>query len=210
MFGTHDILLFIFSALVLNITPGPDTLYIVGRSSTQGFKAGVTAALGISAGIMVHVAAAAFGLSAILAASATAFTVVKIAGAAYLIYVGISLVRSRGITLDAAAAPAECATLRTIFVQGFWTNVLNPKVALFFLAFLPQFVDASARGQVLAFLFLGVLFNLNGTLWNLFVAWSAARISRQLMRTNAVSMWFNRCVGMLFIYLGAKLAFVKE
>ena len=210
MFGTHDLLLFIFSALLLNITPGPDTLYIVGRSSTQGFKAGVTAALGISAGIMVHVAAAAFGLSAILAASATAFTVVKIAGAAYLVYVGIALIRSRGITLNAAAAPAKCATLRTIFVQGFWTNVLNPKVALFFLAFLPQFVDATASGQVFAFLFLGILFNLNGTLWNLFVAWSAARISRRLMRTNAVSMWFNRCVGMLFIYLGAKLAFVKE
>ena len=210
MFGTHDLLLFIFSALLLNITPGPDTLYIVGRSSTQGFKAGVTAALGISAGIMVHVAAAAFGLSAILAASATAFTVVKIAGAAYLVYVGIALIRSRGITLNAAAAPAKCARLRTIFVQGFWTNVLNPKVALFFLAFLPQFVDATASGQVFAFLFLGILFNLNGTLWNLFVAWSAARISRRLMRTNAVSMWFNRCVGMLFIYLGAKLAFVKE
>jgi threonine/homoserine/homoserine lactone efflux protein len=210
MFGTQDILLFIFSALVLNITPGPDTLYIVGRSSMQGFKAGVTAALGISAGIMVHVAAAAFGLSAILAASATAFTVVKIAGAAYLVYVGISLIRSRGNTVNTAAAPAECATLRTIFVQGFWTNVLNPKVALFFLAFLPQFVDATGPGQVLAFLFLGVLFNLNGTLWNLFVAWSAARISRQLMSNNAVSIWFNRCVGMLFIYLGARLALVKE
>jgi threonine/homoserine/homoserine lactone efflux protein len=210
MFGTQDILLFIFSALLLNITPGPDTLYIVTRSSIQGFKAGVTAALGISAGIMVHVAAAAFGLSAILAASATAFTVVKIAGAAYLVYVGISLMRSRGITVNAAAAPTERATLHTIFVQGFWTNVLNPKVALFFLAFLPQFVDATASGQVLAFLFLGVLFNLNGTLWNLFVAWSAARISRQLMGNNAVSTWFNRCVGVLFVYLGARLALVKE
>jgi threonine/homoserine/homoserine lactone efflux protein len=128
MFGTQDIMLFIFSAL-----------------------------LGISAGIMVHVAAAAFGLSAVLAASATAFTVIKIAGAAYLIYIGISLLRSPGIKVNASAAQPERATLGTIFVQGFWTNVLNPKVALFFLAFLPQFVDASASGKVFAFLFLGVL-----------------------------------------------------
>src|SRR5688572_33284106 len=98
MLGTQDILLFVFSALLLNITPGPDTLYIVGRSSTQGFTAGVTAALGISAGIMVHVSAAAFGLSAILAASASAFAVIKLAGAVYLVYVGISLIRSRGLT----------------------------------------------------------------------------------------------------------------
>src|SRR5688572_24204903 len=107
MLGTQDILLFVFSALLLNITPGPDTLYIVGRSSTQGFKAGVTAALGISAGIMVHVSAAAFGLSAILAASASAFTVIKLAGAAYLVYVGISLIRSRSIGAKATATPGE-------------------------------------------------------------------------------------------------------
>jgi threonine/homoserine/homoserine lactone efflux protein len=210
MFGTQDILLFIFSALLLNITPGPDTLYIVSRSSTQGFKAGVIAALGISAGIMLHVTAAALGLSAILAASASAFTVLKFVGAAYLVYVGISLMRSRGVTVNAAATPAERAMLRTIFVQGFWTNVLNPKVALFFLAFLPQFVDATAAGRVLPFLFLGLLFNINGTLWNLFVAWSSARVGHVLMRNSAVSVWFNRCVGALFVYLGARLALVRE
>lgn len=204
--GTHDLLLFVFSALLLNITPGPDTLYIVGRSSTQGFKAGATAALGISAGIMVHVAAAALGLSAILAASASAFALLKLAGAAYLIYIGISLLRSRGMTANAAAASPEGATLRTIFVQGFWTNVLNPKVALFFLAFLPQFVDPAAENRVLPFLALGLLFSLNGTLWNLFVAWSSARVGRSLGN----SVWFNRGVGALFIYLGARLAFAEK
>lgn len=199
MIGTHDLLLFVFSALLLNITPGPDTLYIVGRSSTQGFKAGAIAALGIGAGIMVHVAAAALGLSAILAASAEAFTLLKLAGAAYLVYVGISLMRFRGA--PASTAAPERATLRTVFVQGFWTNVLNPKVALFFLAFLPQFVDP-VENRMLPFLALGLLFNLNGTLWNLFVAWSAARIGRSL--GNAA--WFNRSVGALFVYLGARLA----
>jgi len=182
---------------------GTHDLYIVGRS-TQGFRAGAVAALGISAGIMVHVSAAALGISALLAASAVAFEVLKLAGAAYLVYIGISLIRSRGATH--AAAPVQAAALRTIFVQGFWTNVLNPKVALFFLAFLPQFVDARAESRVLPFLFLGLLFNINGTLWNLCVAWSAARVGRTL----GTSVWFNRSVGALFVCLGARLALAEK
>jgi len=208
MFGTQDLLLFVFSALLLNITPGPDTLYIVGRSSTQGLKAGVTAALGISAGIMAHVTAAALGLSAIFAASATAFATLKLAGAAYLVYVGISLLRSR--VVEAGAVAPEGAALRTVFIQGFWTNVLNPKVALFFLAFLPQFVDLDAPGKVTPLLFLGLLFNVNGTLWNLFVAWSSARVGRAVLTPGPAATWFNRSVGTLFIYLGVRLALARE
>jgi threonine/homoserine/homoserine lactone efflux protein len=209
MFGTHDLLLFVVSALLLNITPGPDTLYIVGRSSTQGLRAGVVAALGIGAGIMVHITAAALGVSAIFAASATAFTVLKLAGAVYLVYVGISLMRARSVLTGPPVAPPPAA-LRTIFVQGFWTNVLNPKVALFFLAFLPQFVHPDAPGKAIALLFLGLLFNINGTLWNLFVAWSAARVGGVLVRGEAASAWFNRCVGALFVYLGARLALERS
>ena len=211
MMGTHDLLLFIFSGLLLNVTPGPDTLYIVGRSSTQGLRAGATAALGIGAGSLVHITAAALGLSAILAASATAFTVVKWVGAAYLIYVGISLLRSSAPSSDQVAATGlPPATLGTIFLQGFLTNVLNPKVALFFLAFLPQFVDSDASSKALAFLFLGAIFNANGTLWNLFVAWSAARVAGGLRRSTTATKWFNRCVGGVFVYLGLRLAFAKE
>src|SRR3954462_693025 len=115
MFGTHDSALFVLSGLLLNVTPGPDTLYIVGRSTTQGWRAGAAAALGICAGIFVHIAAAAAGLSALLAASASAFMVVKIAGAAYLVYVGISLIRSS--IAPAAKAPALApASLRAVFV----------------------------------------------------------------------------------------------
>src|SRR3954464_15528456 len=136
--GTHDLWLFVLSGLLLNITPGPDTLYIVARSTTQGFRGGAMAAMGIGAGTLVHILAAVLGLSAILAASATAFTVVKVAGAIYLLYVGISLLRSQPA---AHAAPrTEPAPRGTVFMQGFLTNVLNPKVALFFLALLPQFV----------------------------------------------------------------------
>jgi threonine/homoserine/homoserine lactone efflux protein len=209
MLGTHDLLLFVLSGLLLNLAPGPDTLYIVGRSSTQGWRAGASAAMGISAGILVHTTAAAVGLSALLAASAAAFTAVKIAGAIYLVYVGISLLRSSGTAARGSTARPAPAPLRTVFLQGFFTNVLNPKVALFFLAFLPQFVEPTASDKAIAFLFLGVLFNLNGTLWNLFVAWSSARIGSGLMRNAAIARWFNRCVGGLFIWLGLKLAFTR-
>jgi len=208
--GTHDLALFVLSGLLLNLTPGPDTLYIVGRSTTQGGRAGAVAALGIGAGIFVHIAAAAVGLSALLAASATAYTVIKIAGAIYLVYVGISLLRTPRPGTRAAATTPQPVRLRTIFSQGFLTNVLNPKVALFFLAFLPQFVDPGAPSKALAFLLLGLVFNLNGTLWNLFVAWSSARIGRAAARHGALSRWFNRCVGALFIWLGLRLALGRD
>jgi len=209
MFGTHDSALFVLSGLLLNVTPGPDTLYIVGRSTTQGWRAGAVAALGIGAGIFVHIVAAAAGLSALLAASASAFMVVKLAGAAYLVYVGVSLLRSPIPSAAGALAPAP-ASLTKVFVQGFLTNVLNPKVALFFLAFLPQFVDPAAPSKAAAFLFLGAVFNLNGTLWNLFVAWSSAGVGRGLMRNARFSIWFNRCVGALLVVLGVRLALSRD
>jgi threonine/homoserine/homoserine lactone efflux protein len=211
VFGTHDLWLFVLSGFLLNITPGPDTLYIVGRSSTQGWRAGAVAALGIGAGTLVHISAAALGLSAILAASATAFTAVKIVGAGYLLYVGISLIRSAGASQSSPSpAVVRAASTRSIFVQGFLTNVLNPKVALFFLAFLPQFVAADASSKPLAFLFLGAVFDFNGTLWNLFIAWSTARLSSRLAPRVAFKHWFNRCVGSMFVFIGIRLALTHE
>lgn len=211
MFGTHDLWLFVLSGLLLNITPGPDTLYIVGRSSSQGPRAGAVAALGIGAGALVHICAAALGLSAILSASAAAFTAVKIIGAAYLVYVGISLIRSKSSTQSPTMASGNRPTrMRGIFFQGFLTNVLNPKVALFFLAFLPQFVLADAPSKPLAFLFLGAIFDFNGTIWNLFVAWSAARLSSRLGAGDQFKAWFNRCVGTLFVFVGIRLALAHD
>jgi len=151
MFGTTDLALFVVSALLLNITPGPDTLYILGRTASQGWRCGTLAAFGIAAGLLVHTLAAAVGLSALLAASAAAFTLLKWAGAAYLVYIGVSLF----FASPANRSPRpelHAAGLRAVFLQGFLTNVLNPKVALFFLAFLPQFVDPSAPNKALAFL----------------------------------------------------------
>ena len=212
MLGIHDLWLFVISGLLLNITPGPDVLYIVGRSSTQGGRAGAIAALGIGAGTLVHILAASLGLSAILATSATAFTVVKMIGAAYLVYVGISLIRSARPAADgggAARAPCAPASMRSVFLQGFLTNFLNPKVALFFLAFLPQFVGG-APSKPLALLFLGVVFDVNGTLWNLLVAWSTARMANRLTGGARFMPWFNRSVGSLFVVVGIRLAFSAE
>jgi RhtB (resistance to homoserine/threonine) family protein len=206
MFGTHDLALFVLSGILLNITPGADTLYIVGRAAAQGRKAGVLAALGIGAGCCVHALAAALGLSAILAASATAFTVIKLVGAAYLVYLGIALLRASAGPAPEKAARLPRVSYRRVFTQGLLTNVLNPKVALFFLAFLPQFVSPDTPNKVLAFLFLGVVFNVNGTLWNLFVAWSAAGIGRRFRAGTPAARWLDRIVGGLLIGLGVKLA----
>jgi threonine/homoserine/homoserine lactone efflux protein len=209
MFGIHDLGLFIVSGLLLNIMPGPDSLLIMTRGASQGARAGCTAALGIGAGTFVHVFAAALGLSAILATSATAFTVVKYVGAAYILYMAIGLLRSKP---RSAAAQAAVAPLpyRKIFAQGFLTNVLNPKVAIFFLAFVPQFINADAPNKALAFIILGCIFNLNGVLWCNALALFTAQASARLKVSPLASLWLNRATGGLFVWLGVKLALSKS
>lgn len=210
MLGVHDLALFVVSGLLLNITPGQDVAYIVSRSAAHGLRDGAVAALGIGAGCFVHVFAAALGLSAILATSATAFLAVKLVGAAYLVYVGAAMLLGRGN----GHGPARSASLtrvsaRKVFNQGFLTNALNPKVALFFLAFLPQFVDAGAGSRPMAFLLLGVIFTVNGTLINLLWAWSAARLSTMLGGGGRFGVWIKRAVGALFISFGIRLALAE-
>jgi threonine/homoserine/homoserine lactone efflux protein len=209
MLGTQNLPLFITSGILLNIMPGPDTLYIVGRSMSQGKKAGVLSVLGISSGCVVHTLVAAFGLSAILAASASAFMVIKLAGAAYLAYLGIRLLLDR---TKAAASPTLQFAGRsswTIYRQGMLTNILNPKVALFFLSFLPQFVDPLSNAKISAFLFLGGVFIFNGTLWCLIVAWFAATVSGRLREDSYINSILKRATGALFVGLGVKLAVSK-
>jgi threonine/homoserine/homoserine lactone efflux protein len=209
MFGTHDLALFVVSGLLLNIAPGVDFLYVLSRSASRGTLAGIWAALGIGLGCFVHISFAALGLSAILASSAIAFTAVKWVGAAYLIYVGISMLRQRGglsLALQTNAEPTHVLDSHArIFWQGFLTNVLNPKVALFFLAFVPQFIEASSPTKVQAFLLLGTIFNTTGTAWNLFVAWAAGYLSRRLQLASRVGVWLNRSLGAMFIALGVRL-----
>ncbi len=207
MLGVNDLTLFIISGLLLNITPGQDVAYIVSRSASRGWRDGAIAALGVGVGCFVHVFAAALGLSAILATSAMAFTVVKLVGAAYLIWIGVTMWRGNGNEKNTKEkADFFRVSRRKIFSQGFLTNALNPKVALFFLAFLPQFVSAEAPSKPLAFLFLGLLFTFNGTLVNLLWAWTAARLSTVMGGGGRYGTWIKRVAGSLFIGLGIKLA----
>jgi len=209
IFGTHDLALFVVSGLLLNIAPGPDTLYILSRTTSRGWRGGATAALGISAGCFVHIFAAALGLSALFAASATAFAALKWVGGAYLVWLGVAILRAPPLDLEAATlAPRQ--RLRRIFAQGFATNALNPKVALFFVALLPQFIDPNATYKALAFVFLGCVFNFNATLWNLFVAWSAARIAGRVKDSRRIQVWINRVIGGVLVLLGARLALVTD
>ena len=212
MAGTQHLWLFIVSGLLLNITPGPDSLFIMARSATQGWRAGFVACWGIGSGTLVHVLAAALGLSALLAASATAFTVVKVIGAAYLVWIGIGMLRQRGADVEAPTPDAvpRAIRYRDIYRQGFLTNVLNPKVALFFLAFVPQFIAPDASSKPLAFIVLGAIFDINGMLWCHSLALFTAFASRRLNVGAAVGRWLNRTMGAVFVALGARLALASR
>ena len=212
MAGIQHLWLFVVSGLLLNVTPGPDSLFIMARSATQGWRAGFVACWGIGSGVFVHVFAAALGLSALLATSATAFTVVKIIGAAYLAWIGIGMLRQRaraGAAVVVDAAP-RAISYGAIFRQGFLTNVLNPKVALFFLAFVPQFIAPDAPSKPLAFIVLGVIFDVNGMLWCHSLALFTAFASRRLKVRAGVGRWLERTMGAVFVALGAKLALASR
>lgn len=204
MFDCDSLSLFVLSGLLLNVTPGPDVLYIVGRSLGQGRAAGVVSALGIAAGTLVHIFAAATGLSALMAAEPLAYDIVRYAGAVYLVWLGVKVLRSKQSALHVRAL--EQTPLRRIFLQGVTTNVLNPKVALFFLAFLPQFTDP-ARGPVWAqMLGLGFIFQFNGLLVCVAYALAAHRLGEWLRSRYDVAAWLNRAMGALFVGLGVRLA----
>ena len=209
MFGTQHLWLFVISGLLLNITPGQDTLYIVTRSVAQGRAAGLWSVLGISSGSIVHTLAAAFGLSAILATSAQAFTAVKLAGAAYLVYLGARMLLERTRAEDGAAALPPVERAWDIYRAGVLTNLLNPKVALFFLAFLPQFVAPESAGRVTPFLFLGTVFVFNGTMWCLVLVLCASALSARLRGSPSGTRRLRRATGAIFVGLGARLALSK-
>jgi len=215
--GIHDLWLFLLAGVLLNITPGPDMALIIARSTQQGMRAGIIAALGVGVGAFIHIAAAAIGLSALILTSALAFTVLKWVGALYLVYLGIQLLRSpventaahESKISNQTSRPLLPARLPHIFLQGVLTNALNPKVAMFFLAFLPQFVSADARSKVAAFMVLGLLFNAVGTTWNIAVAWFTGRLaaSRTSLHLRA---WLTRAIGALFVGVAIKLALTEQ
>ena len=198
------VLVFMAAALALNLTPGPDMLYVTARSVSDGRAAGVLSAFGIAAGTLVHIAALALGLAALLAAVPLAYDAVRVAGAIYLVVIGIQLIVRPRTASDVAALPRS--SLRVIFMQAVITNMLNPKVALFFLAFLPQFVDTRAGPPVPQILLLGLLFNVQGTLVNVAVALLASRGTNWLRASERRVATLQRMTGALFVALGARLA----
>ena len=208
MIGIENFGAFLLAGIILNLTPGADTMYILARSISQGKKAGIYSVLGISSGIIVHTFAAAFGLSLIIAQSALAFNVIKYLGAAYLVFLGIkSLTSSKKTEL---VHIQQKLSGKKIFLSGMLTNVLNPKVALFFLAFLPQFIQLQHAQNPGPYLILGMSFVATATLWTMIIALLSARFASFIRQNQHVERWINRSAGVVFILLGLKIALEKS
>ena len=205
--GIHDFWLFVLTGVVLNLTPGADTLLVVSRTAAGGFRQGAAAALGIALGCLVHAVAAALGVAALLAASAQAFRVLTWVGAAYLAWLGFQMLRQAWASTPEAPSAKPAAAKggeRAAFLQGLLTNVLNPKVGLFFLAFVPQFVSADAASPLAAFLTLGLVFDLTGGTWLLIVAALTLRLRGAV--SPWATRWLNGVGGLLFFGLAWRLA----
>lgn len=203
MLGIINYKLFIISSILLNLTPGADTIYILGKGISKGKKAAIISALGISIGCMVHTILAAFGLSVILSKSIIAFNIVKAVGAFYLIYLGIKSMKSKDFSLN--KENKENISSGKIFREGILTNVLNPKVALFFLSFMPQFISPNNSFGAIPFIILGSTFVFTGTIWCLILAISSSLMTKKLKEKPSFSKILNRVTGIIFVGLGLKL-----
>ena len=210
MWGIENFTGFLLVGIALNITPGSDTIYILTRSVAQGRKAGLVSVLGISTGCLVHTLCAVLGLSLILAHSVTLFMVVKYLGAAYIAYLGLKMILGKNDFLEDGQAINHGADLARIYRQGVLTNVLNPKVALFFLTFLPQFVDPANTYGPLPFLLLGGTFVFTGTVWCLCLAFSASFMTSALRSNRRLGLWVQRISGATLVGLGVHLAFNRS
>ena len=206
MFGTENFFVFLVAGITLNLIPGPDTMYIIGRTISQGRQAGFMSVLGISSGALVHTIAAALGLSTIFITSPLAFNVVKWIGTAYLVYLGGQMIFSPPAEAETQTGKTAQSNLRRIYRQGLLTNIFNPKVAMFFIAFLPQFVNTEQASTPLPFIFLGTVFVITGTVWCLFVATVAARASTTVRSNSYLLNIVQKFTGLLFIGLGVRLA----
>lgn len=207
MFGIENYSVFIISAVTLNLIPGADTMYILGSSMSNGRNAGILSAIGISSGCIVHTVMAALGLSVILSRSAFAFNLIKYIGAAYLVYLGLRSFLSKSSLL--IKEDKNKKNSNKIFFQAIMTNVLNPKVALFFLAFLPQFIDPANPYGALPFLLLGITFITTGTIWGIILALCTSYFAIKLNNNSETSALLNKITGIIFMGLGLNLLRAK-
>jgi threonine/homoserine/homoserine lactone efflux protein len=209
MFDIQNVALFMTASILLNVIPGPDAIYIVSRSIAYGRRTGVLSSLGICTGALVHTIAAALGLSAILATSATAFTVIKVIGAGYLIFLGIKTFFDRSNVLALDQPTERSVSAWTIFRQGILVDVLNPKVAIFFLAFLPQFIAPSSDAKAATFIFLGLIVIGISLVWEFFLVMASVAITHYIRRSATIGKQMNRAVGLVYAGLGVRLAMEK-
>lgn len=208
MLGIINFEVFLVTAILLNLTPGTDTMYIVSRSISQGRTAGIYSALGVSAGVVIHTLLAAFGLSVILMQSAFLFNFIKIAGAIYLAYLGIRMLIVKNTVKEQQLLTKQ--SNKMVFLQGLVTNVTNPKIALFFLAFLPQFIHTSAGDLTpIPFIILGLTFTLTGGIWCLITAYFSSMATTKLRDNSKVSTVLNKLTGIVFIAMSIKLLKTK-
>ncbi|MGG4548368.1 LysE family translocator [Rossellomorea marisflavi] len=207
MFGVIHFEVFLLTGILLNLIPGADTMYIVGRSISQGRTAGIYSVLGIISGSLVHTLFVAFGLSLILVKSVLLFNVIKVIGVVYLVYLGIRMILDKS-NLAFQQAPGTTVNKRKIYIQGLLTSLTNPKVSLFFIAFMPQFIDPNVTSPV-PFLILGLTFTITGLLWCLFVAYFSSYVTKTLRGNQKFGQVLNKVTGVIFIGMGIKLLQTK-
>ena len=210
MFGIENYFAFLIAGILLNLTPGADTIYILTRSMAQGRRAGIYSVLGITSGSLIHTLFAAFGLSVILSTSAMIFNIIKYLGALYLCYLGIRMLLKRSQIFEGQNILFKKNRSLQVYRQGLITNLFNPKVALFFLSFLPQFINTDNAYGAIPFLLLGATFITTGTIWCLVLAYSASFMTKLLRRNKSIGMSMQKLSGAVFIILGLKLALNKN
>ena len=210
MFDLHTILAFIGTSLLLLVIPGPAVLYIIAKSTEQGKKAGMASVAGIEAGTLVHVIASAVGISALLLASATAFSILKYAGAFYLIWMGLKKIWTRQPVNTTAAAQESQQPVSRIFWQGAIVNILNPKTALFFFAFLPQFVNPAKGAVTLQLVVLGLIFVVLATITDSIYALAAGSLSKWLKSQPRYLVIQHYISGVIYVFLGVLTMLVQH
>jgi threonine/homoserine/homoserine lactone efflux protein len=202
MFEFQNFYLFLLATLLINITPGNDMLFVISRTLSHGTRAGYLSTFGVSIGCLFHIVLASIGLSAVIMKFSFAYEVIKYAGALYLVYLGLnSIIRKREIPF----MPENKHSKKNLILQGMFTDILNPKVALFFLAFLPQFVNTHSGNTGIAFLFLGILFNIIGTIIFFVMVYFTGKIT-SLIRNSSTGRWMEKISGIVFVFLGITLA----
>lgn len=202
-----DLLPFLLASIAITLAPGPDNMQVLARGISQGRIAGVVAAAGFASGVLFHTTLAALGIAAALRAAPMAFDIIRYAGAAYLVWIGIQALRSPGMAQGETRPPQP---LGRIFWQSVIGNVLNPKVTLFFLVFLPQFVQPQAQGSVVAqMLVLGVVFMVQAFVVFSAIGIGAGAVGNWFKRRPRAGVWLDRIAGTIFIALGLRVAFGK-